>query len=345
VARRRRRLLSELGVDLPVLAAPMAGGPGGPELVIAAAQAGGLGFIAGGYKQPEVFATELARAQDADVPSAVNLFAPNPLPADAAELRRYAERIRPDAESLGISLDVQRPREDDDWWHEKLELLLAAPVALVSFTFGIPTTAAIRALQAGGTLVVQSVTSVEEALAAEAAGVDGLAVQSSQAGGHWGTLTPREPPPQLPLTELVASVATAVELPLIGAGGLGTPGAVRAVLAAGADAAMVGTALLLATESATTQPHRAALRDEARTETVLTRAFTGRPARGLRNGFIDRHDANAPFGYPAIHHLTAPLRRAAAAADEPELLHLWAGAAWRAAREAPAAEILRGLAP
>jgi NAD(P)H-dependent flavin oxidoreductase YrpB (nitropropane dioxygenase family) len=115
------------------------------------------------------------------------------------------------------------------------------------------------------------------------------------------------------------------------------------VLRAGADAAMAGTALLLADEAATVPTHRAALADPARSETVITRAFTGRPARGLRNRFIEIHERAAPLGYPAIHHLTAPIRRAAAAQADPERLHLWAGTGFRAASAQPAGEILRAL--
>ncbi len=146
------------------------------------------------------------------------------------------------------------------------------------------------------------------------------------------------------LPVLTAAIAARSRLALIAAGGIAAPGGAAAALAAGADAVMAGTALMLADEAATAPAHRAALADPARAETVQTRAFTGRPARGLRNGFIDRHELNAPLGYPAIHHLTAPMRRAAAAQGDAERLHLWAGTGFRAARALPAGEILRRLA-
>ncbi len=342
-ATRRGRLLAELGLELPVLAAPMAGGPGSPELVVAAARAGSLGFLGAGYKRPEDVAAEIAAVRAAGVTFGVNVFAPSPLAVDREEFRRYAEEIRPDAEALGVALEAAGPREDDDFWGEKLDVLLAAPPAVVSFTFGIPPPAVLGALRAAGVMLVQGVTSPEEADAAAAAGVDALAVQSGAAGGHSGTLTPREPPPALALSELTAAIAARTALPLIAAGGLAGPAEVARALDAGADAVMVGTALLLSDEAATAPVHRAALADPARGETVITRAFTGRPARGLRNGFIERHERAAPLGYPAIHHLTAPLRRAAAAQGDPERLHLWAGTGFRAARAQPAGEILRRL--
>ncbi len=336
-------LLSGLGVELPVLAAPMSGGASTPALVIAAARAGSLGFLAGGYKDAAALAREIGEVRAAGAPFAVNLFAPNPLPVDRDAYRRYAEELAPEAEAHGLSLDGVRPREDDDRWAEKIEVLLAAPPSLLSFTFGIPPRGELDALRAAGSLLVQTVTSEAEARRATELAFDALVVQSAAAGGHWGTLTPREPPQPVALPELIARIAGQGSPPLIAAGGLSSAGEVSAALLAGASAAIAGTALLLAPEAGTSSTHRAALLDPGAPATVVTRAFTGRPARGLRNGFIDRHEAGAPLGYPAIHHLTAPLRRAAAAAGDAERLHLWAGTGYRAAREAPAGEILREL--
>jgi nitronate monooxygenase len=335
--------LAGLGVSMPVLAAPMAGGPGTPALVIAAARTGSMGFLAGGYLRAETLAEQIAEVRAAEVVFGVNLFAPNPLPIEPEPLRCYAREIAPDAVKLGVELD-ERPREDDDDWQRKLQLLIEDPVPVLSFTFGIPSPAEIAALRSTGTLLVQTVTSPPEAQAAAEAGFDALAVQSSAAGGHWGTLTPAGPPPMPELNELIGSIVAKVGLPLFAAGGIATSADVVAAIGAGASAVMVGTALLLADEAGTTTAHRAALMDPARTETVQTRAFTGRPARGIRNGFIDRHEARAPLGYPAVHHLTSPLRRAAAAAGDAERLHLWAGTGFREARSEPAAAILNALA-
>ena len=338
-------LLADLGVAAPVVAAPMAGGPTTPGLVIAAGRAGSLGFLAAGYQTAEQLADDIGSVREARVPFAVNLFAPNPLPVDHAAFASYAALLQPDAETYGVELDGAQPREDDDDWRRKLDVLLKDPVPAASFTFGIPRGDEIAALRRAGTLVIQTVTSAAEATAAVDAGADALAVQAASAGGHWGTLTPTSPPEQLPLTDLLRAVRAAVDLPLFAAGGIATAGAVADALAAGADAAVVGTALLLSHEAGTSAPYRAALLDPARTETVQTRAFTGRPARGLRNGFIDRYDAHAPFGYPAVHHLTRPLRRAAAAAGDPELINLWAGTGHRHVTAEPAGEILTRLAP
>jgi nitronate monooxygenase len=333
----------DIGVVLPVLAAPMAGDPTTPALVGAAARAGSLGFLAAGYKTAEALAANIAAVRMEAPVFGVNLFAPNPLPVDIADFQRYGHAIQPEAHRYGIELAVAKPVEDDDHWRDKVDLLIADPVPVVSFTFGIPEPAVVTALRAGGTLVVQTVTSVGEATAAAAAGVDVLAVQAAAAGGHSGTLTPRVRPRGIALTDLVAAVRDAVSLPIIAAGGLAAAGDVAAVVHAGASAVMVGTALLRTDEAGTTSAHRAALADPAGRETVVTRAFTGRFARGLRNDFIDRYNDLAPPGYPAIHHLTSPLRKAAAAAGDAERLHLWAGTGYRHAAQGPAGGVLMNL--
>ena len=336
-------LLADLGVRTPVLAAPMAGGPGTPELVVAAAGAGSLGFLAAGYRSTEALDDQIHVVRAHGVPFGVNVFAPNPLPVDPAAYRSYAVAIR--AELDRYDLDPPPvPLEDDDHWRAKIDLLVTDPVPVVSFTFGLPSREVVASLRAAGTLVVQTVTSAAEARLATDVGVDALAVQSTAAGGHSGTLTPQQLPSPTPLAELVAHVRAAVRVPLLAAGGVAGSADVIAALQAGAEAVMVGTALLLTDESGASAPHRAALVDPTRAATTVTRAFTGRPARALRNEFTDRYDALAPSGYPAIHHLTSPLRRAAVAAGDPERINLWAGTGYRAAQPGPAADVIAALA-
>ncbi len=336
--------LRDIGVVVPVLAAPMAGDVGTLALVGAAASVGSLGFLAAGYKTAEALATNIAAVRSSAATFGVNLFAPNPLPVDGDDFEHYRQAIQIEADRYGIDLGAGPPLEDDDQWRAKVDLLVADPVPLVSFTFGLPEPAVVTALRAAGTLVVQTVTSVDEAVAAAASGADVLAVQASAAGGHSGTLTPGIRPPSIALTEVVAAVRSAVSLPIIAAGGLATADDVAAAVHAGADAVMVGTALLRTDEAGTTAAHRAALADPAARGTVVTRAFTGRFARSLRNDFIDRYDRLAPAGYPAIHHLTSPLRKAAATACDPERLHLWAGTGYRHATDGPAGAVLTRLA-
>lgn len=326
------------GCEVPLVAAPMAGGPSTPALVVAAARAGGLGFLAAGYKTVEALGAQIAEVRAAGVPFGVNVFAPNPVPVDPGDFRRYAAAIAPDAEALGLTTRDAVPVETDDEWSAKLALLLADPVPVVSFTFAIPSAAVVAALRKAGTTVVQTVTSAREAQAASH--VDALVVQASAAGAHSGTLTPATIPPEVPLAELLASVRAAVDHPLLAAGGLATPADVKAALHAGADAAVVGTVLLRTPESGAVYKGPF----DGFAGTVVTRAFTGRPARALRNGFVARHTAHAPLGYPAVHHLTSPMRKAAAAAGDLDRLNLWAGTGYRHASTEPVATVLGELA-
>jgi NAD(P)H-dependent flavin oxidoreductase YrpB (nitropropane dioxygenase family) len=336
-------MLAQFEMSIPLVAAPMSGGPTTPAMVSAATRAGGLGMLAAGYKTVEAVEAELKTVRAEGIPFGINLFAPNPLPVDPASYRAYATIIQKDADQFGLTLPAE-PIEDTDRFDEKIALLLDDPVPMVSFTFGIPPRSVIAALQQANTVVVQTVTTPDEAAQARDAGVDMLALQAAVAGGHSGTLTPQRPLQPVPIVDLVKQVTATVRLPVLAAGGLATASAVADVIRAGAAAAIVGTVLLRATESGASTTHRAALTDPARTETVLTHAFTGRPARGLRNAFIDNHEGQAPFGYPAIHHLTSPLRKAAAAAGKPDYVHLWAGTGYRHATAEPTADILQRLA-
>jgi NAD(P)H-dependent flavin oxidoreductase YrpB (nitropropane dioxygenase family) len=335
-------VLFDLG--LPLIAAPMAGGPSTPALVTAAARAGALGFLAAGYKPAQALAEQIVAVRAAGVPFGVNVFAPNPVPVDPVAFRRYAQALQADADVYGLDVADAVPVQDDDGWRDKIDLLLADPVPVVSFTFGLPPRDILDAFRRAGTLVVQTVTSADEATFAADAGADVLAVQAAAAGGHSGTFTPSAVPPPTPLLELLAQVRGRTGLPLLAAGGLATGAAVGPVLRAGALAAIIGTALLLADESGTAATHQAALTGLAARGTAVTRAFTGRPARGIRNAFLDRHQ-DAPAGYPAVHHLTGPLRRAAAAAGDAERLHLWAGVSYGRITTGTTAEILRSLNP
>jgi nitronate monooxygenase len=336
-------LTADLGLSIPVFAAPMAGGPGTPALVVAAARAGSLGSVAAGYKTAERLLADIATVRAETQIFGVNVFAPNPLPVDPLEFRQYAATIQAEAHRYGLDLAAVQPRDDDDGWQDKVDLLLAEPVPVISFTFGVPDSAVIRAFQRGGSFVVQTVTSPAEAELADARGVDALVVQSPAAGGHYGTFSPRNQPFAGTIEQLVAAVQLVCRLPIVAAGGLTTSESVARVLRAGADAAMVGTALLRSDESGATAHHRDALVDPAR-HTVVTRAFTGRPARALSNDFIARYEARAPFGYPALHYLTGLLRRAANEAGDPELVNLWAGTGHRVAEIGPAEVLLQRLA-
>jgi nitronate monooxygenase len=257
-------------------------------------------------------------------------------------LRDYAARLAADAERYGVELGD--PHYDDDGWSAKLDVVLDERPELASFTFSLPSADDCRRARDAGITTVAMVTTVEEAQRAVAIGIEVLVVQGPSAGGHRGVHDTTARPPTQPLPELLSAVLPVVDVPVIAAGGLATVEDVDGVLRSGAVAAQLGTAFLLADEAGTNPVHRAALQSPEFTETVVMRCFTGRYARGLGNRFTDRHDADAPPGFPDVHYLTAPVRRAAVAAGDPQGTHLWAGTEYRKSAAASAADIMAGLA-
>jgi len=325
---------------LPVVQAPMAGGPSTPELAAAVSEAGGFGFVAGAYLTPDGLGGALARTRALTrEPLGVNLFLPSdPAMVDGAAIAAYAERLQPLADRFGVALGD--PRWEDDAWAAKVEVIEASDVHLATFTFGAPSADVVDRLHRSGTLVGVTVTSLPEAEVAAAVGADLLVVQGAEAGGHQGVFDPTRPNGVPLLTALVQ--ISGLGLPMVGAGGVMTSPDVRAVLDAGAVAAQVGTALLCTPEAGTSAPHRGALLDGTYSDTVVTQAFSGRWARGLANRFALEHP-DAPTGYPQVHHLTRPLRAAAAAAGDTDVPSLWAGTGWRQVRSEPAADVVRRL--
>jgi nitronate monooxygenase len=329
-------VLDDLAV--PIVQAPMAGGPSTPALAAAVSEAGGLGFVAAGYRPPDAFADDVAATRAATArPFGVNLFAPPAAPADPAAVAAYvAELERSETGPLGT------PRSDDDAYAAKLDLLTAAPVAVVSFTFGTPARDVADRLHAAGSEVWVTVTNPADARTAVASGADVLVVQGVEAGGHRGTFADEDGAGEIGLLALLQLVRAEVGVPLVATGGIATGAAVAAVLAAGARAAQLGTAFALTPEAATS----AAQRDVLGTPrpTGLTRAFTGRLARGIVNRFQAEHSRAAPSAYPELHHVTAPLRARARQAGDAEAINLWAGQAHELTRAVPAAQLVAELA-
>jgi nitronate monooxygenase len=330
----------------PLVVAPMAGGPSTPALVIAVADAGALGFLAGGYKTATDMASEIARVRSATSGAfGVNLFVPGQATREPLALSAYVALLSEEVAGVaGLDAKVGTPSWDDDAYGSKLEVLLADPPPIVSFTFGCPSIDAVKALQAAGALVAITVTTLEEAVLAEQAGADCLCVQGAEAGAHRGSFT-NDPgrAADYPLAALLAQVRESSDLPLIAAGGLGGPDDVAAVLVAGATQAQLGTAFLRCTESGAHPLYKAALADPRFSSTAITRAFSGRRARSLVNDFVRGHEG-APAAYPEVNNATRPLRAAAQAAGDVQRMSLYAGEGFRAAEQGPAAEIIERLA-
>jgi nitronate monooxygenase len=329
-------------LDKPVIVAPMAGGPTTPELAAAGSNAGGLGFLAAGYLTAEVLAERITAARALTTgPLGVNLFVVRSSVARPEAIQRYAQALSDESEHYGVRLG--EARFDDDDWSAKLDAVMDLKPEVVSFTFGLPEPTECARLKGAGIATVATVTTLAEAESAVACGVDAVAVQGPGAGGHRGTFDPAASPATQPLDQLLRSTTIALDVPVIAAGGLMTAVDVADVLVSGAVAAQLGTAFLLADEAGSSPVHRAALRDPQFAETAVTRCFSGRYARGLRNRFVDDHDAHAPLGYPEIHYMTSPVRAASVRAGDPHAVNIWAGTGFQKITSGSVAEIVATL--
>ncbi|ALV50121.1 oxidoreductase [Streptomyces althioticus] len=330
----------------PIVQAPMAGGVSVPQLAAAVSDAGGLGFLAAGYKTADGMYQEIKQLRGlTSRPFGVNLFLPQPETADPAAVDVYAHQLA--GEASWYETELGDPEScGDDGYDAKLAVLLDNPVPVVSFHFGVPAREVIDSLHRVGTLAFVTATTAEEARAVERVGADVVIAQGVEAGGHQGTHrdVPETDGSGIGLLSLVAQVRESVGIPIVAAGGIMRGGQIAAVCAAGASAAQLGTAFVAAHESGAHALHKQALTNPLFARTELTRAFTGRPARALVNRFLREHGPYAPAAYPEVHHLTAPLRKAAAKAGDAQGLALWAGQGHRMARELPAGQLVEVLA-
>jgi len=344
----------------PIVQAPMAGGVSVPTLAAAVCEAGGLGFLAAGYKTADGLYQEIKQLRSLTTrPFGVNLFLPQPeypgastgstgaahaAPAYAAAVDVYAHQLAGEAAWYETELG-DKDSGRDDGYEAKLAVLLDNPVPVVSFHFGVPGPDVLDSLRRAGTFTLVTATTAEEALAVERAGADAVIAQGVEAGGHQGTHrdVPETDGSGIGLLSLVAQIRETVRIPIVAAGGIMRGSQIAAVLAAGAAAAQLGTAFLATAESGANALHKHALTNPLFVRTELTRAFSGRPARGLVNRFLREHGPYAPAAYPEIHHLTSPLRKAAAKAGDAQGMALWAGQGHRMARELPAGQLVEVL--
>ena len=327
-------------LEHPIVQAPLGGGPSTPALAAAVSEAGGLGFLASGYRTSAAVRSDIAELRGlTSRPFGLNVFVPGPASGDGAALERYGAALGDEADRLGVGLG--EPLYDDDRWEEKLAVAGEEHVPVVAFTFGCPDAPVVAQLQAQGCAVWVTVTTPTEAVAAADAGADALIVQGVEAGGHRGSYD-GEAPGDIGLLALLQLVRAVTDRPLIATGGIATGRGVAAVLAGGAVAAQLGTAFMRTPEAGTSEAHREAFQGDA--PTALTRAFTGRTGRGIENRLMREHEHEAPVAYPEVHNLTAPLRAAARERGDADAFNLWAGQAYPLTEELPAGELVRKLA-
>ena len=338
--------LRRLGIELPIMQAPMGGGPSTPELVAAVSNAGGLGSLGAPYLTPEQILDAVRRVRAlTERPFAVNLFAGAYQTENAIDPAPMLALLGEAHAALGLPPPVL-PALPPDPFAAQLAAVLEARPPIFSFTFGIPKPQEIARLRGRDIAIVGTATSVAEARLLEAAGVDGILAQGSGAGAHRGTFSGRFEDAMVPTLELVHGISRAVELPVTASGGLMNGADIRAALEAGATAVALGTAFLACPESGASETYKQAVLAARADTTVITRAFSGRPARGIANAFIAsmRDHQAAILPYPLQNALTRAMRGAAAERGDSGFLSLWAGTGVARARALPAGELMSILA-
>lgn len=332
-----------LGTRLPIVAAPMAGGPSTPALVAAVSEAGGLGVLGCGYDSPARMREVIGEVRRlTSKPFGVNLFVPTPVEIDETVVEAAIAALQPFAAAYDLEITLTPPLAED--FDEQLEVVVEEKVPFFCFTFGVPSYNALAMLRGAGAAVCGTATSVAEAEALrQTGGVDMVCLQGTEAGGHRGGFIGPPEDSLVGMRELVATTRASIDLPLIAAGGIMTGRGIAAALVVGADGVQLGTAFLRCPEAGTSAPYRAALESARFTDTVITDAFSGRAARGLRNSLSEALvDVPIP-PYPVMNALTRELRRRAAAAGDSSVMSMWAGTGVAAGRALPAGDLVAAL--
>jgi nitronate monooxygenase len=329
----------------PIVQGPMAGGASTPAMAAAVSNAGGLGSLAGSLLSPSVLRDQAAIIRSAtDLPFLINFFVQDTPAPEAEAVAEAVELLRPAWESLGWK-EFPMPSSWCENFADQFNALVELRPGVASFTFGILSPAQVERLHSAGILVIGTVTTVDEALAWQTAGADAVVASGVEAGGHRGTFLGPQEEATLTGRQLWPRVAEAVDIPVIAAGGIMTGVDINEALSLGARAVQMGSAFLVCNESGVNTHYRQALLQAGDTPTRLTRAFSGRYARGLVNRFMQQmKDVEARFpAYPVQNALTSGIRAAAAAQGDTGLMSLWAGAEIRRARPMSVAELMQTL--
>ncbi|MFM8547327.1 MAG: NAD(P)H-dependent flavin oxidoreductase [Betaproteobacteria bacterium] len=328
-----------------LIQAPMAGGINTPALAAAVCQSGAVGSFGFAYSTPERIADDLAQTQAlTSGPINANFFVFNPVePPDLSAVDAALEAIR--ALPIAAECPVSAPRAPFfPALDEQLGPVWQHRPAMLTFHFGIPAPGIIDRAHDLGMAVGITATCLEEAHAIEQAGADFIIAQGIEAGGHRGLFNPEAPDQKLACLPLAALLSHECSVPIVAAGGIMRGADIRAALSAGASAVQLGTAFLCCDESGASPEHKAFVLSKSERESVFTRAFSGRPARGIDNAFIRRMEAKPVLPFPLQNTLTAPLRKLATQRGDGEYQSLWAGTAYRQAQSLPAQALISLLA-
>ncbi len=323
----------------------MAGGIDTPQLVAQVCNAGALGSIGAAYLSAlEIDEAVAAVRERTAAPFAINLFVGGRGEPDPDAVTRVQSMLRPFCAELGLNLVAKlTPGPESDSLDAQFEAVLRTLPRVFSFTFGMPSSEQMRALRERSILVIGTATNVAEGEALDELGVDAICAQGSEAGAHRGTFLGRFEDAMIGTMALVPQLVRRVRAPVIAAGGIMDGRAIAAALALGAQAVQLGTAFLACPEAGTSPAHREALLSPAARRTVVTRCFSGRPGRGIRNRFTDTFEGVQVPPFPVQQRLTRDIRAAASKQGRTDIMQLWAGQGAPLIRAMPAAELIRTL--
>lgn len=338
----KHSLTALFGIQYPIIQAGMAGGPTSPRLVSAVSEAGGLGTLGAGYLMPSAITNAIGEIRKRTRhPFAVNLFLPEEYEYRAENIEEMRHFLQPFRKSLGLE-DTADALELKSIFDEQLQRVIEAEVPIVSFTFNAPSSNVMTQLKDKGIKVIATATSVEEACTLENLGVDAVCAQGSEAGGHRGTFIGKEEDSLIGSMALIPQIADAVSIPVIASGGIMDGRGVAASMALGASGVQLGTVFLTTEESGAHPLHKKAILQAKETGTALTKAFSGKMARGLHNEFMDVVKGEIP-PYPLQNALTSEIRKTAAAKGKPEWMSLWAGQGVALSQMRSAEEVMKSL--
>ncbi|MCM3628336.1 nitronate monooxygenase family protein [Paenibacillus glycanilyticus] len=323
------KLCEQFGIQYPLFLAGMAGGPSTPELTASVSEAGGLGTLGAAYMEPEDIRAAVRRIRELTAaPFGVNLFVYQ-AGDDHTRMQEVQSELNKMRQQLGIPASAGNDVRSANWFEKQFEVLIEEKVPVISTAFGILPAAYMQTVKAAGLKVIAMVTTVREAMLAEESGYDAIVAQGSEAGGHRGTFTIDDHPmgANIGTMALIPQIADRVSIPVIAAGGIMDGRGLAAALILGAQGAQLGTRFLTAVEAGTNQSYRKALLASDEESTVLTKAFSGRPARGIKNAFIQQWEESgiAPLAFPTQNTVTRDIRNAASKQQNSEYLSLWAG--------------------
>ncbi|MCS0674281.1 nitronate monooxygenase family protein [Cytobacillus firmus] len=338
----RNSITAMLDIKYPIFQAPMAGGMTTPQLISGVSNCGGLGNMGAGYMSSDEIRNDIKRIRNlTDKPFGINLFVPDSeASADAEEISSMEDVLAGYSSELGMKEKPSLPEKDyAALYRKQLEVLMEEQVPVCSFTFGIPESAIISELKKQGTIIIGTATNVKEAVEWEEAGADVIIAQGVEAGGHRGTFGSEESG-LIGSMALIPQVADAVSCPVAAAGGIMDSRGIAAAMMLGAAGAQLGTAFLTCRESGAHSLYKQALLNAREDQTAVTKAFSGKLARGIRNRFMEEMKGLQTLPYPLQNDMTAPIRKQAAKLEKPEFMSLWAGQGVRLAEEVTVKELM-----